>query len=260
MVLENYTSEVFIENFLRDRHELGDDAQYIYEEIFSAIMGKNIHLDNMIAEIDRALKEDTNAIIEESKDILTEDEKEELAELLSEGLFSDIKEKFNKIFNPAGLEFNIFGGITKESMDRAMKNKMKSLDKLSNESNGFFSRLKNKIGGLFGNLKGKSFGEIMKEGLAWFKDPANMSKALGTAGGVVLLGIILRVLKKRKKVKEYNKLHDMAQDITMNEEYKYKNNINNAKLLVLEECKENKKLNKYLFDEAVVIQDDYFGY
>lgn len=261
MVLENYTSEVFIENFLKDRHELGDDAQYIYEEIFSSVMGKDVHLDTMIEEIDRALEEDTNAIIDEAGDTLTEEEKQELTELLSEGLFGDIKEKFNKIFNPAGLEFNIFGGIKKDSFDRAMKDRMKSLDKVANESNGFFSRFKNKIKGFFGNLKGKSFGEIMKEGLAWFKDPANMSKALGTVGGVVLLGIILRVLKKRKKMREYNKLHDMAENITMEEGYEFGgNNIEKAKALVAEECKINKQLRDCLFGDAHIKHDDYFGY
>lgn len=258
MILENYTSEVFIKNFLKDRHEFGEDAQYFYEEIFSGIMGKDISLDSFVKKIDKALQEDTLNVLEEidSLDILSEDERNEFEELLSEGLFGDIKEKFNKIFNPLGLEYNIFGGIKKDSLDRAAKEKLKELDKVANGSQGFFSSLKNKVAGFFGNLKGKSFGEIMQDGLAWFKNPENMSKALGTTGGIVLLGFLLRALKKKKKMKEYNKLHDMADEAAyMNEDI-----IDNSMNKVINECKENKKLNNILFGDAHQRTDDYFGY
>ena len=43
-MLENYTIEVFVENYLKDKEVFGEDTKYIYEEIFSDIIGEEIDL------------------------------------------------------------------------------------------------------------------------------------------------------------------------------------------------------------------------
>lgn len=73
---------------------------------------------------------------------------------------------------------------------------------------GFFGKLKNKITTFFSG--DNSISNIFKKGFKWLTDPANLSKVLLTGGGVAIVAVILNILRKKRKMKQYNMLQNNA--------------------------------------------------
>lgn len=242
-----FTEEIFIKNFIKDKKILGEDAKYIYEEIFSSILNENISLDDFEEELNNNYYSFERVVMRDAESQkglpLTEEEEDNIREKIISEIYGPITQ------DEALKNSNIFGKITPKL--------------------GFFTRLKNKLGTLFASLKGKSFKEILSGGLGWLKDPANFTKIMGTAGGAALILMIMRALKTRKKLKDYKRLQQMAIARGLREEYsdefgwgdpsgiafaKSKNELVN-------ECKKNKDLERAVFiGNRKIIENNYFDY
>lgn len=219
-----FTEEVFIRNFIEDRKILGEDAQYLYESIFSDILGENVSLDELINE---------------------------------DGLTSKLMQLANPTSSPTA-GYNL--APTKPSL----------FSGLVSGFSGLFSRIKNKLGTVFAGLKGKSFNEILSGGLGWLKNPANMPKILGTAGGAALVIMILRALKKRKRLKEYKRIQQVvANSNALREDFEDEFGWGNSpesiafaksKNELIRECRTNPELRNIVFGKPKVIQESYFDY
>lgn|SRR5574344_927636 len=72
---------------------------------------------------------------------------------------------------------------------------------------GFFSSSFSKIKEFFTVGKGKSVGDILGRGLKWMTDPANTKTIIGSVGGIIALGLVIRALKKRNQLKKYDQLN-----------------------------------------------------
>lgn len=334
MILKDYTPEVFIDNYIKDRSILGEDVKCIYEEIFSTILNKNIKLDSL------------EKLISEQEDIINENglddyaNKQITADLSRRAMEAQASKGFNefaasqakeamdagkKIFStPAGLDSvgnalnNSLGSkaITNEKLSSAVKeimnipggvgtntvNSLKSqiggaevlsrslktatpyvpssagmpsdvANKLAgNTGKGFLasigkflSGLKEKVVSFFGGLKGKSFSEILGNGVSWIKNPANLPAILGTTGGVVLLAMIIKALKKKGELNKYKNLQAVAsqqnalkEDIDSSEGKQ-----RDAFAKVLDECENNIQMRKLILTENVEKKEysnDLFGY
>lgn len=269
MELENYTPEVFARNFLEDKKVFGEDTQYIYEEIFSSILGEHVDLTNFVNNVDGILAGFKYNLLEEieSNEAFTEEEKIEASSLLNELATPLDMAKWIKDINPFDEHAK-----TPNVIDWAKQTGTKGIEKLSSKLaaagglKGLFSKLKDKVVSFFGNLKGKSFSEILNNGLAWLQNPTNLATALGTTGGVVLIGLVLKALKKRKRLKEYRRLQALTQKGLMNESFEEELDWENscvfasAKNKVLKECKTNKILHDALFEKKVIKEENYFNY
>lgn len=260
--MKDYTAEDFINSFLNDRMILGEEAQYIYEDIFSAILEKDVNLDSFTEEVETAEKQAVLCILEDAKQydgIISEEDSNEILELLDEDSWiSKIHDKWESIVNPYGAKYSITGKLKNpvHVWNAAHpEDKITLLDRLAQGPiGGFFKKIKGKFKDFFGQFKGKSFGEILKGGVSWLFDPTNLAKVLSTAGGVVLVATIMKGLKKRKKMREYNRLRNEAANIELSDDIK------EAYEDVLHACNTNKKLGKLMFEETHCRKDDYFGY
>lgn len=214
-----FTEEIFIRNFIKDSQILGEeDTRYLYEEIFSDILGEEVSLVDLIG-----------------------------GNTLSEASLNEVwMASANPISSPtAGYDF-----VPKKL--------------------GLFSRIKNKLTSMFAGLKGKSFSEILSSGLSWIKNPANMTKVLGTAGGAALVIMLLRALKKKKKMNEYKKLQAIANSSksALREEFEDEFDWSDpngsafakSKNELIRECQNNRKLKEAVFGKPKVIEESYFDY
>ena len=212
MKLEGYTPELFLENFIEDCAVFGEEtAQAIYEEIFSAITGKNVKLGKFVETLEESMNEylEENTLLETPAFDVVKDYKEQIVN------------SFNKYVAGTGI-----------------------LSKIGS----FITSLPGKVKALFGGLKGKSFGEIMKQGMGWLK--ANPALALKTTGGIALVALLIRALKKRGELNKYKALAAIDEKASTLKEDCYdtfedtKEKI--AMRKVLEECKTNRALAKVI--------------
>lgn len=124
----------------------------------------------------------------------------------------------------------------------------------------FITSLPLKVKTFFGGLKGKSFSEIMKQGMAWLS--ANPALALKTTGGIALVALLIRALKKRGELNKYKQLqaiYDRGQGLKEGFEKGSLEAI--AMNKVIEECQTNKALNDLMFgEEKVESKKSYFAY
>lgn len=124
----------------------------------------------------------------------------------------------------------------------------------------FITSLPLKVKEFFGGLKGKSFSEIMKQGMAWLS--ANPMLALKTTGGIALVALLIRALKKRGQLNKYKQLqaiYDKGQNLKEDIEEDTLEGVAMGK--IIEECKTNKALNNLIFgEEKVENKKSYFGY
>ena len=245
-----YTEEIFIKNFIEDRKILGEDTQCIYEEVFSSILNEDINLDEFVEELDNNYASFERSVFHEAEikkgNSLTEEEEIELREKIIAEVYGPLTQA-----EAAEAAKSVFGKVTPKL--------------------GFFTRLKNKLTSLFSNIniKGKSFKEILSGGLSWLKNPANFTKILGTAGGAALVIMVMRALKKRKKLKEYKKLQQMAASRGLREEYSDEFDWSDpdglafakSKNELVNECKRDKELERAVFvGNKKIIEESYFDY
>lgn len=275
MKLEGYTPEIFLENFLNDCMVFGEDTtQAIYEEIFSAITGKKVRLGNFVEE----LEESMNEFLNENEDILTETPADD--RMVQEYVAQAVN-KYYLSKNPVALKNAIsmasapngaaaaqgqaaLGTIINGSKEEAAKAVANVGSQLAAAQaphpagpgilakvGNFISTLPGKVKAFFGSLQGKSFGEIMKQGMGWLQ--ANPLLALKTTGGIALIALLIRALKKRGELNRYKALaaiearaNTLKEDCydTLFEDSKEKE----AMRKVLEECKTNKALAKIILD------------
>lgn len=233
MKIDNYTLDVFFENFIKDSETFGEETtQAIYEEIFSAICGKNVKLGNL----SEVIKEGT--ITEATAAEYMEMAKQANAALAKAGGINNADKWMEaaRLGNAAALGS---GAVHSTYVGGGLLGKL----------NKFLISLPGKAKSFFGNLKGNSFGEILKKGIGWLS--ANPTAALKTTGGVALLALLIRALKKRGQLAKYKQLQAIydrgaslredCYDISL-EDTKEKE----AMRKVLEECKTNKALSKVI--------------
>lgn len=242
MRFDNYTPKVFFENFKKDSEVFGEEtAQAIYEEIFSALCGKHIKLDSFTEMINEGVITE-ELITETSAEEYMEMAKAANAALLKRGAINPLMkspEKYMEIAKTANATALNSGVVSPLYVGGGL------LGKLSR----FLAKLPGKAREFFGNLKGNSFSEIMNKGMGWLS--ANPVIALKTAGGVALLALLIRALKKRGQLAKYkqlqaiydrgNSLREDCYDVSL-EDTKEKE----AMRKVLEECKTNKALSKVI--------------
>lgn len=108
----------------------------------------------------------------------------------------------------------------------------------------FITSLPTKVKTFFGSLQGKSFGEIMKQGMSWLA--ANPALALKTTGGIALVALLIRALKKKGQLRDYANLARIeARARTLKEDcYDAYEDTKEKEAMrkILEECKTNKRL------------------
>lgn len=124
----------------------------------------------------------------------------------------------------------------------------------------FITSLPLKVKEFFGGLKGKSFSEIMKQGMAWLQ--ANPMIALKTTGGIALVALLIRALKKRGQLNKYKQLQAIYDRGKALKEDIEENSLEAIAInKVIEECKTNKSLNNLIFgEEKMESEKNYFAY
>ena len=278
MILNNYTPKIFVENFIKDSNVFGQETtQAIYEEVFSAIYGKKIKLGTFVEELEEMIDEEelleagmvapadmqtAAAAAEHAKQVALASGKANGWSMTS---LANVMNKEAAKFMPK-TDRNYFNGLKNEiiaNSDAAAKKAFNQsmAQQAANQATGqvgggllakiggFLKSLPGKVKAFFGGLKGKSFSEIMNQGMAWLQ--ANPMLALKTTGGIALLGLLIRALKKRGELNKYNQLAAIASRAETLKEDCYDTMIEDTKekeamRKVLEECKTNKALAKVI--------------
>lgn len=283
MKLEGYTPEVFLENFIKDCEVFGEETtQAIYEEVFSAICNKKITLDNffknynylMEAE-EEMLSEDPMpsgmqeaiAYAEHAKNVALANQKvnglslQSVANIMNDAAkqggipatemsyLKGIKDEIYASSNKAAAE--AFNSTMDQVAKRAASQNVVDTARagLLSKIGSFITSLPGKVKAFFGGLKGKSFSEIMKQGMGWLK--ANPALALKSAGGIALVALLIRALKKRGELNKYKQLAAIEARASTLKEDCYDTIVEDTKekiamRKVLEECKTNKALAKVI--------------
>lgn len=281
MKLEGYTPEIFLENFINDSEMFGEEtAKAIYEEIFSTICGKKVKLDHF-TDLLEDFKEEVQTIEETPADdryILdyaaqaakshnlakNTDLIKQAAETLNATKGANTYEAalasqkalgtMNTIIQGSNVEAAKVVGDVSAQLTKAQTAGAGLLTKVS----GFLKALPLKVKAFFGGLKGKSFSEIMKQGMAWLS--ANPVLALKTTGGIALVALLIRALKKRGELNKYKALQAVYNK-TVDEDFEKDSLEAIAMNKVIEECKTNKALNELIFgEEKVESKKSYFAY
>jgi hypothetical protein len=286
MKIEGYTTEVFLENFVNDCEVFGEDTtQAIYEEIFSALYGKKIKLGHFVELLENlSCEEETINEAPSPADIRTmQDYAAQAAKAHDLAKNSDLVKQAAEVVN------TIKGANTYEAAvaNQQALGTMNSIIQGSNveaakavsdisgrlatsqlphragflaKIGGFLKTLPAKVKTFFGGLQGKSFGEIMKQGMAWLS--ANPMLALKTTGGIALVALLIRALKKRGELNKYKQLqaiYDRGQSLREDIDKYTQEGI--AMNKIIEECKTNKALNELIFgEEKIEDKKSYFGY
>ena len=211
----------FLATYALDRIEFGDSTKYLYEGIYEVLEGKKIDfepIDNYVLKVF-----DPDLIIESG--IITEEINEtikngELPEVLNESvLLQKIGAILGKKVTAEDTAFfkeqmAKFTGLPDAQKEQWLQQMVKTN---VGASNGTWSKIykafsKYQTGGTGANFAEKSakaaqlaasdptnamasMKAILSKGLAWVFNPANFNIVLGTAGGVLALKLILRVLK-----------------------------------------------------------------
>lgn len=277
MRLDNYTPEVFLETYSKDCCVFGEETtQAIYEEIFSAICGKKITLDNFSKGYSSVMKgekmlmespmpsgmQEAIANAEHARQVA-------LASGKASGLsLNNIANIINASAEQGGLpmadiEFykaakseilaasdkaaaEAFNSTMEQVAQRAANQSVVSTAKvgLLSKVGKFITTLPAKVKTFFGSLQGKSFSEIMKKGMSWLA--ANPALALKTTGGIALVALLIRALKKKGQLRDYANLARIeARARTLKEDcYDTYEDTKEKEAMrkILEECKTNKRL------------------
>lgn len=284
MKLEGYTPEVFLENFIKDCEVFGEETtQAIYEEVFSAICNKKITLDNFLknynylmeAEEEEMLSEapitpgmqEAIAYAEHAKNVALANQKvnglslHSVANIMNDAAkqggipatemsyLKGIKDEIYASSNKAAAE--AFNSTMDQVAKRAASQNVVDTARtgLLSKIGSFITSLPGKVKAFFGGLKGKSFSEIMKQGMGWLK--ANPALALKSAGGIALVALLIRALKKRGELNKYKQLAAIEARASTLKEDCYDTIVEDTKekiamRKVLEECKTNKALAKVI--------------
>lgn len=275
MILEGYTAEVFVENFKKDMEVFGDDTQAIYEEIFSTIIGRKVKLDGFVKELNSGVLEETPAddrmIIDYARTMGSQHAMSKAAEGINGALFSgnvpdSVKQQVGAMVKAKTFDAAKLGGeqaAQQAAANLANAGKVVNGPGLLSRLGGWLSQLPGKVKTFFGGLKGKSFSEIMNGGLSWLQ--ANPMLALKTTGGIALIAILIRALKKRNQLKNYPNLYRIANSSQSLREDCYDTVLGDTKekeamRKVLEECQTNKALNELMFGEIKERKADKFNY
>lgn len=279
MKLEGYTPEIFLENFINDSEVFGEEtAQAIYEEIFSVISGKKIKLDGFVKVLEESITEylGDNTLLETPVD--TRIIQDYAATIVNQHCLANngfaLKKAVSMMSAPDGAVAasgktafkNIING-SNEAAANVVSDISGNLAASQSSINGagflakiggFLKTLPAKVKTFFGSLQGKSFSEIMKQGMAWLQ--ANPMIALKTTGGIALIALLIRALKKRKELNKYKALQSIYSK-TMNENFEENSLEAIAINKVIEECKTNKALNNLIFgEEKMESEKSYFTY
>lgn len=279
MKLEGYTTEIFLENFIKDSEVFGKEtAQAIYEEIFSVISGKKIKLDGFVKVLEESITEylGDNTLLETPVD--TRIIQDYAATIVNQHCLANngfaLKKAVSMMSSPDGAVAasgktafkNIING-SNEAAANVVSDISGNLAASQSSINGagflakiggFLKTLPVKVKSFFGSLQGKSFSEIMKQGMAWLQ--ANPMIALKTTGGIALIALLIRALKKRKELNKYKALQSIYSK-TMNENFEENSLEAIAINKVIEECKTNKALNNLIFgEEKMESEKSYFAY
>lgn len=279
MKLEGYTPEVFLENFIKDSEVFGvETAQAIYEEILSVISEKKIKLDGFVKVLEESITEylGDNTLLETPAD--TRMIQDYVATMVNQHYLANnssaLKNAISMMSAPDGAAAangkTAFEAIINGSNEAAAKAVSDIYGKLAASQSsingagflakigGFLKTLPAKVKTFFGSLQGKSFSEIMKQGMAWLQ--ANPMIALKTTGGIALVALLIRALKKRKELNKYKALQSIYSK-TMNENFEENSLEAIAINKVIEECKTNKALNNLIFgEEKMESEKSYFAY
>lgn len=211
--------EELLDVYFEDYKKFGNLTKYIYEDIFSEVMDEKISF------------EDIDCLISEAPFALQ--------------YGSDVM-KMGKEFAAE----RALGPMTQEStlkwanaFETAMNNPA------ANE--GMLMKFGGKIKNLFGKLNLSNFKNLLTKGVRYVSNPANLPAVLGTTGGIVLLTLIIKSLKKRKLLNNFPHLVKADKKLrnikSVNEDNDFE--FEQAKAQILFECKTNKKLNKLILGE-----------
>ena len=291
MILENYTPELFIENYIKDCEVFGEETtEAIYEEIFSAIYGKKVKLGNLVEEIiftnavNNILKEtpaNDRAILDYAAKAVESNYMSKNQELTRFGNWITSLNNDSAKRNGKALLKTIVNGseeeaakVTGQIADNLAKgqaaNQLANIGSQAAKTGlfskivGFITSLPGKVKTFFGGLKGKSFSEIMKRGMSWLQ--ANPALALKTTGGIALVALLIRALKKRGELSKYKRLQGIYDRTQALKEDCYDTILEDtdekkAMREILEECKTNKKLENAIFGSSEKeIKKNYFIY
>lgn len=289
MKLEGYTPEIFLENFMNDSEVLGEEtAKVIYEEIFSTMCGKKVKLDHF-TDLLEDFKEEVQTIEETPAD------GRYIQDYATQAAKSHNLAKNTDLIRQAAETLNAAKGVNTYEAALANQKALGTMNTIIQGSNieaakavgdvsaqlakaqtagatvtaaagaglltkvsGFLKALPLKVKAFFGGLKGKSFSEIMKQGMAWLS--ANPVLALKTTGGIALVALLIRALKKRGELNKYKALQAVYNK-TIDEDFERDSLEAIAMNKIIEECKTNKALNELIFgEEKVESKKSYFAY
>jgi hypothetical protein len=278
MKLDNYTPEIFFETYSKDCIELGEEtAKAIYEEVFSAICNKKITLDNFSKGYDSLMKAEKMLMESSAPDARMQEaianaehaRQVALASQKAQGLtlqavanmtnaaaeqggipaadmafLNDVKNEIYAKSDKAAAE--AFNSTMEQIAKRTASQNVVDTAKvgLLTKIGRFITTLPTKVKTFFGSLQGKSFSEIMHKGMSWLA--ANPALALKTTGGIALVALLIRALKKKGQLRDYANLARIeARARTLKEDcYDTYEDTKEKEAMrkILEECKTNKRL------------------
>lgn len=290
-----YTEEDFIDNFIKDSETFGEDlTKEIYEELFSTISGQKINLDNFVEELnnrqplDQILEDiiydniEADVIEEAPADFLGKREAKEAAKLLAAknsnlinnytskellgqaaAIGPDATKKMEELMLVFSKGDPVKTAVTKDLIAASHTvDWTKAAAEANIARNGgllqklglWFKKFPMKVKSFFGGLKGKSFSEILNKGFAWVK--SNPKAVMGSAGGIVLLALLVKALKNKKK---YNnpefanvvEAYEMKETIIeeCSNEYVEQTPAIIAMKRILKECETNENLKNLIFEK-----------
>lgn len=272
----------FIENYIDDYMTFGEDTKYIYEEIFSTVFEKKLDFSTL----DKLINEEIDVISEAPfadqriadsvfKKIVADNNLKLIGNQTGNALnpvqqFAAAMKNKEIATNIGKFEIGNLSGNALSAVEQAAKAAEHAVangqaltgtgrlaqEIVANQNNvGFFGKLINglknatlKVKDFFGKLKGKSFTEIMNNGVAWIQ--ANPVMAISSVGGIVMLALIIKALRKRKRLNKYKKLEQLYnQSLQQNP---FKNDLvkedlqKDAVVKIFNECKHNYKLDNLI--------------
>lgn len=211
--------EELLDTYFEDYKEFGNLTKYIYEDIFSEIIGENISFN------------DINCLLTEAPFALQ--------------MGSDVMKMGKEYAAEKAL-----GPMTQAStlkwanaFEKAMNNPA--------ASEGLLMKFGKKVSDFFGKLNIANFKNLLTKGVRYVSNPANLPTVLGSTGGIVLLMLIIKSLRKRKLLNNFPHLMKAEKKIKQlnrfNEEDDFE--FEQAKAQIMLECKTNKKLKKLILGE-----------
>lgn len=257
----NYEIKDFFKTFAEDRKVFGEELTIgIYEDFFSFFANKKVR---GLDKISKIIDEDGYLKVDFSEEDLIKEglinENGEAASGLTAALKNDprvttiLPTWLTKFIDKGQGKYTVATKLDTVLNDKTKFEKMrKELTKRipEGQTNKFSLWLRKARNSIVNFFKGGSVLDNLKKGFSWLTNPANATKVFGTAGGALLVILLMRSLKKRRQLKKYKNLNDLYERSSgIREDANYITN-DLGLIELIEEANVNEKIYDLLYNEV----------